>query len=259
MSSNAGSITLKPLLELRNINKSYGNIVALYDENFQVGHNEIIGLIGDNGAGKSTLIKIITGVVNQDRGQIFWKGNNISSHSVKQSRELGIETVYQDKALGEQQNIWRNMFMGRELTYKTGFVKRRESKSRAIKILKELGFTKSDFLNPVLNVGSLSGGEKQGIAIARALYFESELIILDEPTNNLSITETNKVLNFVQEIKNHGNSCIIISHNIYHVYPVADKFVVLDRGKIVSEFLKNKISLDDLVSHLKHIAEHGRD
>jgi simple sugar transport system ATP-binding protein len=246
-----------PLLEMINISKNFGHVIAIQKVDFRVNKNEIVGLIGDNGAGKSTLIKIITGVVKQDTGKIFWKGKNITRHSVKQSRVLGIETVYQNRALGEKQNIWRNIFMGRELTYRnTGFVRGWESRSRSVKLLRNMGFTQAG-LDPDLDISGLSGGEKQGIAIARALYFDAELIILDEPTNNLSITETNKVLNFVKEIKNQGKSCIFITHNIYHVHPVADRFIILDRGIMVGEYIKNEISLNKLVEELKYIAAHG--
>jgi simple sugar transport system ATP-binding protein len=249
--------TASALLEMNNISKSFGHVTAIQKVDFRVEKNEIVGLVGDNGAGKSTLIKIITGVVSQDSGTIIWKGNNISKHSVKQSRELGIETVYQDRALGEKQNIWRNIFMGRELTFgKTGFVRGWEARNRSVELLRNMGFTQEG-LDPDLDVSGLSGGEKQGIAITRALYFDAELIILDEPTNNLSITETNKVLNFVKEIKKQSKSCIFITHNIYHVYPVADRFAIVDRGKIVGEYQKKKITLGQLVDKMKYVAAHG--
>jgi simple sugar transport system ATP-binding protein len=249
----------KPLVKMVNIHKSYGAVTALNGVNFEVGRNEIVGLIGDNGAGKSTLIKVLTGVENKDEGQIYWKDEEIKRQTVENSRNIGIETVFQDRALAEKQNIWRNLFMGRELTYgRTGFIKIGESKKEAIKLLKNMiGFTQSG-LTSNLGVMGLSGGEKQGIAIARALYFDAQLIILDEPTNNLSLSETNKVLDFVRWIKTHRKSCIFITHSIYHVYSVADRFVVLDRGNTVGEFLKKDVSLDDLVGKLEYVAKHGK-
>jgi simple sugar transport system ATP-binding protein len=251
-----GSIT-SVLLEMKNISKNYGHVTAIHETDFRVDRNEVVGLVGDNGAGKSTLIKIITGVVKQDTGNIFWKGKNITRHNVKQSRELGIETVYQNRALGEKQNIWRNIFMGRELTYrKTGFVRGWEARTKSVDLLRNMGFTQEG-LDPDFDVSGLSGGEKQGIAIARALYFDAELILLDEHTNKLSITETNKVLKFVTEIKKQGRSCIFITHNIYHVYPVADRFSIIDRGKFVGEYLKREITLAKLVDELKYVAVHG--
>ena len=257
ISSNR-SVT-KPLVKMINIHKSYGAVTALNGVNFEVGRNEIVGLIGDNGAGKSTLIKVLTGVEDKDKGQIYWKDEETKKQTVENSRNIGIETVFQDRALAEKQNIWRNLFMGRELTYgRTGFLKIGESKKEAIKLLKNMiGFTQSG-LTSNLGVMGLSGGEKQGIAIARALYFDAQLIILDEPTNNLSLSETNKVLDFVRWIKGHKKSCIFITHSIYHVYSVADRFVVLDRGNTIGEFLKKDLSLDELVGKLEYVAKHGK-
>jgi len=247
-----------PLVKMLNIHKSYGAVTALNRVDFTIGRNEIVGLIGDNGAGKSTLIKVLTGVEKQDEGKIYWKDEEVKRHTVENSRNMGIETVFQDRALAEKQNIWRNLFMGRELTYgRTGFIKIGESQKEAINLLKKMiGFTQSG-LAPNLGVMGLSGGEKQGIAIARALYFDAQLIILDEPTNNLSLSETNKVLDFVRWAKEQGKSCIFITHSIYHVYSVADRFVVLDRGNTIGEFIKKDISLDELVEKLEYVAKHG--
>jgi simple sugar transport system ATP-binding protein len=247
-----------PLVKMVNIHKSYGAVTALNGVDFTVGRNEIVGLIGDNGAGKSTLIKVLTGVEKQDEGEIYWKDEEVKKHTVENSRNMGIETVFQDRALAEKQNIWRNLFMGRELTYgRSGFIRIGESQKEAINLLqKMIGFTQSG-LTPNLGVMGLSGGEKQGIAIARALYFDAQLIILDEPTNNLSLSETNKVLDFVRWAKKQGKSCIFITHSIYHVYSVADRFVVLDRGNTIGEFLKKDLSLDELVEKLEYVAKHG--
>jgi len=247
-----------PLVKMLNIHKSYGAVTALNRVDFTIGRNEIVGLIGDNGAGKSTLIKVLTGVEKQDEGEIYWKDEEVKRHTVENSRNMGIETVFQDRALAEKQNIWRNLFMGRELTYgRTGFIKIGESQKEAINLLKKMiGFTQSG-LTPNLGVMGLSGGEKQGIAIARALYFDAQLIILDEPTNNLSLSETNKVLDFVRWAKEQGKSCIFITHSIYHVYSVADRFVILDRGSTIGEFIKKDLSLDELVEKLEYVAKHG--
>lgn len=246
-----------PLVRMVNIHKSFGEVTALHDENFEVGYNEIVGLVGDNGAGKSTLIKILTGVFAPDRGEIYFKGKKITRHSVEQARRLGIETVYQEKALGEQQTLWRNIFMGREITSRLGFLQIEKAKEEANRILKEIiGFT-AEGLTPDSVVKWLSGGEKQGVVIARALYFEADLIILDEPTIGLSLSETKKVLDFVKGIKEQGKSCIFITHNIYHVYPVADRLAILDRGKTVGEFRKEDISLEELVDKLYLVARTG--
>jgi len=246
------------LINMENIYKSFGEVDVLNGINFTIGHNEIIGLVGDNGAGKSTLIKLITGVHMPSSGEIFYKGEKITIHSVKRSRELGIETVYQERALADQQTMWRNMFAGREITNKLGFLKVNKQKEETEKLLREhLGFT-SKALTTDSIVMSLSGGEKQGIAIGRALYFNADLIILDEPTMGLSLSETRRVLDFVRDIKAEGRSAVFISHNIYYVYPVADRFVILDRGRIAGEFQKKDISQDELVEKMVTLARTGK-
>jgi simple sugar transport system ATP-binding protein len=245
------------LVSMVNIQKSFGKVEVLKGVNFDVDWNEIVGLVGDNGAGKSTLIKILTGVHRPDVGDIYYKGERITIHSVDRSRELGIETVYQERALSEQQTLWRNIFMGRELTTRFGFLRIKDQQKETDRILREqLGFT-SKAISTDSIVQFLSGGEKQGIAIGRALFFNAELIILDEPTMGLSIAETKKALDFVRNIKQQGKAAIFISHNIYYVYPVADRFVILDRGKIAGEFLKKEISQGELVERMVKLAKTG--
>jgi simple sugar transport system ATP-binding protein len=241
-----------------NIRKSFGHVEVLRDVNFEVGYNEIVGLLGDNGAGKSTLIKILTGVHQPDSGEIYWKGQKLVNYSVAQARQLGIETVFQERALSEQHSLWRNIFMGREIASRWGFIDIKKQREEAERIIREyMGFT-SSALNVDAVVGTMSGGEKQGVAIARALHFQADLIILDEPTTGLSLSETQKVLSFVEEIKKKGKSAIFITHNIYHVYPVADRIVILDRGRVVGEFLRAAISLEKLVEKLYLVARTGR-
>jgi simple sugar transport system ATP-binding protein len=240
------------------IHKSFGEIVALDQINFEVGHNEVVGLLGDNGAGKSTLIKILTGYHSPDKGEMYFKGKKVEDFSVAKARDLGIETVYQEKALADQQSLWRNIFMGRETINNAGFLGIKEMKAETSKVMVELmGFT-STAVSPDSVVKTMSGGERQGVAIARALYFEAELIILDEPTMSLSLSETKKVLEFVEQITKAGKSCIFIDHNVYHVYPVADRIVILDRGHIAGQFLKKDISLEDLVERLYLVARTGK-
>lgn len=250
--------TARHLVSMVNIQKSFGKVEVLKGINFVVGYNETVGLVGDNGAGKSTLIKILTGVHQPDGGDIFFKGEKMTIHSVEKSRELGIETVYQERALSEQQTLLRNIFMGREITAKLGFLKVDEQRVETEKILREqMGFTSKAITTDSI-VRSLSGGEKQGIAIGRALYFNADLIVLDEPTMGLSLAETRKVLDFVMNIKERGRSAIFISHNIYYVYPVADRFVILDRGSVAGEFQKAEISQDDLVEKMVMLAKTGK-
>ena len=246
------------LISMVEIQKSFGKVNVLKGVNFEVGKNEIVGLVGDNGAGKSTLIKILTGVHQPNGGEIYFKGEKITIHSVARSRELGIETVYQEQALSEQQTMWRNIFMGREITNRFGFLKVEEEKKETEDILrKQMGFTSKAITTDSI-VKSLSGGEKQGIAIGRALYFNADLIILDEPTMGLSLAETRKVLDFVKNIKEKGKSSIFISHNIYYVYPVADRFVILDRGNVAGRFLKAEITQDELVEKMVRLAKTGK-
>ena len=248
----------RKLVSMIDIKKSFGKVEVLKGVTFEVDKNEIVGLVGDNGAGKSTLIKILTGVHQPNGGDIYFKGEKITMHSVEKSRELGIETVYQEQALSEQQNMWRNIFMGREITGRFGFLKVDEERRETEKILrKQMGFTSKAITTDSI-VKSLSGGEKQGIAIGRALYFNADLIILDEPTMGLSLAETRKVLDFIRNIKEKGKSAIFISHNIYYVYPVADRFVILDRGAVAGKFLKAEISQNELVDKMVKLAKTGK-
>ena len=242
------------LMKISDVCKHYGFIQALKNVSFEVGHNEIVGLIGDNGAGKSTLIKTLTGVYPPDSGELYWKGKRLTNFSVHSARDMGIVTVFQDRALAEQHSIWRNIFMGKELIGWAGFIRIKKEKEETQKLMKEMmGFT-SSFVTPDTPVGNMSGGERQGVAICRALYFEADLIILDEPTGGLSLSETRKVLTFVNSIKESGKSCIFISHNMFHVYPVADRIIILDRGEIVDTFVKGQISMDKLEAKLLEIA-----
>ena len=244
-------------LELRKVSKYFGEVRALQDVDFQLGQNEVVGLLGDNGAGKSTLIKIITGYHQPTSGDLLFNGEKIDHLTVPKARQLGIETVYQERALAELQSLWRNIFLGRELTNRFGLldVKRMESETHRL-MTQAMGFT-SAAVSPESKVGTFSGGERQGVAIVRALFFDADIIILDEPTMGLSLKETDKLLNFVRGIRDAGKSSIFIDHNIVHVYAVADRVVVIDRGKVAGEFMTSKISLDDLMENMIHIAETG--
>ena len=247
-----------PLLSLRGINKSFGRIKVLHDIDLDVFPGEIVALVGDNGAGKSTLIKVITGVHAPTSGEVVFKGVARKEHSVSWSRAMGLETVYQERALADQQPLWRNMFAGRELRGPLGFIRIAEQKRECERLLREhIGFT-SSAISVDSEVAGLSGGEKQGVAIARALYFDADLIILDEPTMGLSLKETKKVLEFVRSIKARGKSAIFIDHNIFHVYEVADRIVILDRGRIAGTFLRSAITQDELVHRMLLLATTGR-
>ena len=243
---------------LVNIEKYFGPVCALKNINLKIGHNEIVGLIGDNGAGKSTLIKIITGVFPPTSGELYVAGRkvNFKKYSVKQAHAHGIETVYQDRSLGEKQVLWRNFFIGRQITLPFGFINVKKEKEVANEImLNTIGF-RGRGITVDSKVSVLSGGERQGVAIGRAMHFQAELIILDEPTTALSLKEVRKVLNFVHKIKEGGKACIYISHDIQDVYEISDRFVILDRGQIVASILKQEISLKALDEFLLEYA-HG--
>jgi simple sugar transport system ATP-binding protein len=246
------------LLQLKNVSKTFGEVAALHHVNFEVGSNEIVGLLGDNGAGKSTMVKIMTGYHRPDLGgEVYWKGKRVEHLSVSLARDLGIEVVYQERALADQQSLWRNIFMGRELSNRWGLLDIVGMTRETQKLMSTaMGFT-SSAVSPESSVGTFSGGERQGVAITRALYFEAELIILDEPTMGLSLSETKKCLEFVDGIKAAGKSCIFIDHNIFHVYPVVDRIVVLDRGTIAGMYMKNELSMDELLDRLYRVARTG--
>jgi len=244
-----------PLLQLKGIQKSFGHVRVLRDIDLEINYGEIAALIGDNGAGKSTLIKIITGVYKPTAGEIYFKGQRITPRDVRASRALGIEAVYQERALAEQQELWRNVFAGHELTTFLGFLDLAAQKRETERLMRSsMGLT-SQAITADSEVGSLSGGEKQGVAIARALYFDADLIILDEPTMGLSIIETERVLNFTRSIREHGKSAIFIDHNIFHVYDVADRFVIIDRGRIAKRFLKSEVTRDKLIETMVALHE----
>ncbi len=247
-----------PVIELRNVSKTFGEVRSLADVDFAVYPGEIVGLLGDNGAGKSTLVKTVMGFHKPDPGgEIWFKGSRIDDWSVARARSLGIETVYQERALCEKQPIWRNMFMGREPRNRWGLIDVAKMRAEAARLMSEhMGFT-SAAVHPDNIVATMSGGEKQGVAITRALYFDAQLVILDEPTVGLSLTEIRKTLDFVQSIKDAGKSAIFIDHNIFHVYPVVDRLYVLDRGRVAGIYQKSEISMDELIERLYRVARTG--
>jgi simple sugar transport system ATP-binding protein len=245
-------------LRMVNVEKYFGPVCALRNINLDVGRNEIIGLIGDNGAGKSTMVKILTGVFPPTSGELYIAGRKVDlrTYNVKRAHEHGIETVYQDRSLGEKQVLWRNFFIGRQITLPFGFINVKKEKEIANEIMvNTIGF-RGKGITVDSKVNLLSGGERQGVAIGRAMHFEAELIILDEPTVALSLKEVAKVKNFVHKIKEGGKACIYISHDIADVYEISDRFVIVDRGEIVANIEKKDISLKDLDTFLLEYA-HG--
>jgi len=239
------------LVRMEGISKRFGTVQALKAVDFNVKRQEIMGLVGDNGAGKSTLIKILTGVHKPDEGKIYFEGREVSFNSPKEARDLGIETVYQDLALIPLMSITRNFFLGRELVRKVGplnLMEHRKMDEIAAGALREIGVK---VRSPDEPVAILSGGERQSVAIGRAIHFGAKLLILDEPTAALSIKESQKVLDFVLEAKERGLSIIFITHNIYHVYSVADRFTILEHGHKVAEFAKGDVSAEDIIEIIR--------
>ena len=240
---------------------TFGRVQALSQIDFEVGRNEIVGLVGDNGAGKSTLIKIVSGVLRPSAGRIWVRDRpiDLDDYSVRMAHELRIETVHQGQSLGEKQPLWRNLFVGRQIVGRFGFIDVKKEREIADQLLRgAIGF-RGHGISADSTVRDLSGGERQGIAIARAMYFQADLIVLDEPTTALAVREVRKVLNFVEGVKAGGHACIYIEHNLAHVHEVADRLVLLDRGKVVGQFAKGEISLAELTNQMIALHEgHGR-
>jgi simple sugar transport system ATP-binding protein len=242
----------KSIVRLEGVQKFFGAIQALKDIDLAIGGNEIVGLIGDNGAGKSTLIKVITGVLPPTSGKLFIRDQeiNLADYSVQAAHGLSIETVYQDRSLAEKQPLWRNFFVGRQITNRFGFIDIKREKELANDILiNEIGF-RSAGITADSTVANLSGGERQGIAIGRAMHYNADLIILDEPTAALGVAEVRKVIDFVRRIKDSGRACIYIEHNLAHVHEVADRLLVLDRGSLVAELSPRDLSVTELTEYL---------
>ena len=239
------------LVRMQNINKFFGRVQALNDVSITVNKNEIVGLLGDNGAGKSTLIKILSGALIPDSGSIRMNGEEVRFRHTSDAIAHSIETIYQDSSLVTQLSIARNLFLGREPTKGPAFLNRLDQDKMnqvASQLLKEVGISKN--IPPETPISALSGGERQAVAIARAMYFDSDLIILDEPTNNLGVEETQGVLRFVRNARDSGHSCILIAHSIYHVFQVVDRIIVLRRGEVVADDIDPKKSSIQEVEHI---------
>lgn len=247
------------LLEARGLAKRFGGVQALHHVDFRVGRGEVVGLLGDNGAGKSTLIKILNGVYQPDAGEILWEGRPIHLRSPRDAQALGISVVYQDLAVVDLMNIHRNMFLGREEDVCVRFgpfrvLRPALAKARAEQVLREIGIHIRDTDEPVMN---LSGGERQSVAIARAVHFSAKLLIMDEPTSQLSLKETAKVLRDIEEARERGVSVVFITHNVRHVYPIADRFTVLSHGESIGEFLRGQVSEEEIADLIVRGREAG--
>ncbi len=250
---------MAPILQLKALNKQFGPVDALRDINLAIEPGEVVALLGDNGAGKSTLIKVISGAEPFCSGElnIMDKGISAKGYCVQRARELGIETVYQSGSLGEQQSVWRNLFLGRHLRNRFGFIDRKSERKQAKALLERLEFNGIG-ANVDTPAQLLSGGERQGLAIGRAMLFGAKLVILDEPTTALSLGEVDKVLKFIERLKSQDSACLLITHNMNDAYRVADRFIVMDRGAIVAQYHKGDISQPELQQALLDAVGGGR-
>jgi simple sugar transport system ATP-binding protein len=244
-----------PLLEVRNVSKYFGNVVALKDISVQVGAHEVTCVLGDNGAGKSTFIKILSGVHQHDEGQLLVEGEDTRFHNPREAKERGIATVFQDLATVPLMSIWRNFFLGSEPTRGAGPVRRIDVRFAQETMVSELRKMGIDVRDPDQPVGTLSGGERQAVAIARAVYFGAKVLILDEPTSALGVKQSGVVLRYVAQARDRGLGVIFITHNPHHAYPVGDRFVVLNRGKLLGSWRKGEISRDELIKMMSGGAE----
>jgi len=243
------------LLELDNISKYYGNIIALKDVSTSVNAGEVTCVLGDNGAGKSTFIKILAGAHQQSEGSIRLNGEEVSFANPREALAAGIATVYQDLAMVPLMSVWRNFFLGSEPTRRLGPVKwidKAKAKRIAKDELMKMGIDIRDTEQPV---GTLSGGERQSVAIARAGYFGAKVLILDEPTSALGVKQSGVVLRRIVEARNRGLAVIFITHNPRHAWPVGNRFLILNRGQSMGNFAKEDISLPELTQLMAGGAE----
>jgi simple sugar transport system ATP-binding protein len=235
------------LLEIKNVSKFFGSVIALQDVSAFVRAGEVTCLLGDNGAGKSTLIKVLSGVHKATEGEYLFNGERQDFDSPREALELGIATVYQDLAMIPLMSVWRNFFLGSEPTKGWGPFKHFDSKFARETTTSELAKMGIDIRDPEQTVGTLSGGERQSVAIARAVYFGAKVLILDEPTAALGVKQAGVVLKYILQAKNRGIGVIFITHNPQHAYPVGDHFVILRRGQVFGDFSKEELPLEQLV------------
>lgn len=237
------------LLALHNINKSFGPLKALTDLSFEVGHSEVVGLLGDNGAGKSTTVNMLSGIHRPSSGYISVDGQRQEFANRRDSAEAGIETIYQNTALVDCLSISRNIFLGRELTTRFGFLNLKQMREIAMQVL-ESAVHISGIDSPDKLVGDLSGGQKQAVAIARAVFFKRRVLLLDEPTSALSVRETEALLHQVLKLKAEGVSSVLVTHNLYHAYQVCDRFVIMSHGTKVFDVAKADTTIEELTQHV---------
>jgi D-xylose transport system ATP-binding protein len=239
-------VTDTPILELRGISKSFGAVQALYEVDFHVSAGEVMALVGDNGAGKSTLIKCIAGIHPADSGEILFEGQPVTIHGPKDAARLGIEVVYQDLALADNLDVVQNMFLGREeVAGPLRSLNEITMERRANDTLASLAVTTIRSVRQT--VAGLSGGQRQSVAVAKAVMWNSKLVILDEPTAALGVAQTRQVLDLVRRLGQQGLAVVLISHNLYDVFEAADTITVLRLGQNVAEFKRSEVTQTQVV------------
>jgi D-xylose transport system ATP-binding protein len=234
-----------PLLEARGISKRFGSVQALYDVNLTLFPGEVLALVGDNGAGKSTLIKSISGNHKVDEGQFLFEGRTVAISDPKDASALGIEVVYQDLALCDNLTVTENMFLGREETSPFGFLSDSAMRRRAAETMKTLAVTTLGSVD--LNVARLSGGQRQSVAVAKAVMWNSKAVILDEPTAALGVAQTRQVLDLVKRLAEQGLGVVVISHNLHDLFEIADRFLVLRLGQSIGTYRREDTSQQEIV------------
>ena len=237
-----------PLIELRNASKYFGSVIALNDVSLAVRRGEVLCLLGDNGAGKSTLIKILSGVHTPSRGEVLVEGVPVQFTSPRDALDRGIATVFQDLATVPLMSVTRNFFMGREPVKGRGLLQRIDLAYANRVVHDEMLAIGIDVRDPTQAVGTLSGGERQCLAIARAVHFGAKVLILDEPTSALGVHQATMVLKYVAQARNRGLGVIFISHNIHHAYAVADRFTLLNRGRSKGTYQRSAITRDEVLN-----------
>ncbi|MEE8407828.1 MAG: ATP-binding cassette domain-containing protein [Acidimicrobiia bacterium] len=239
--------TEAPIYEIEHVSKFFGSVIALKDVSMFVRSGEVTCLLGDNGAGKSTLIKTLAGVYKPDEGENRFEGIRVDLDSPRDALELGIATVYQDLAMIPLMSIWRNFFLGSEPTKGVGPFRSFDVELAKQVTRDEMAKMGIDIRDPDQPVGTLSGGERQSVAIARAVYFGAKVLILDEPTAALGVKQAGVVLKYIIQAKQRGIGVIFITHNPHHAYPVGDHFVILRRGQVLGDYTKDEVPLEQLV------------
>ncbi|HEX7005044.1 MAG TPA: ATP-binding cassette domain-containing protein [Trueperaceae bacterium] len=238
---------MSELLEARGVSKFFGQVIAIQDVSMSVHSGEVMCLLGDNGAGKSTLIKILSGVHQPDRGELLVEGRPVRLASPRHALDLGIATVHQHLSIQPLMSVTRNFFVGREPVRGWGPFRTMDLDFARRTVREEMGKMGIDIRDPSQAVGTMSGGERQCVAIARAVYFGAKVLILDEPTSALGVKQAATVLRYIAQAKARGIGVIFITHNVHHAYPVADRFTILKRGQSYGTFDKSEVSRDEVL------------